>query len=64
MAELPSYSNSNGDNGDDAGEGPDRGLTTGTPRWVYVFGILAIVLVLLFVIIHFLGGGLGDHTSP
>jgi hypothetical protein len=43
---------SNGDFGDD----------TGTPRWVYVFGIVVIVFVLLFVILHFAGGGLGGHT--
>jgi len=44
------------------GQPPDRGSTTGTPRWVYVFGIIAIVLVLLFVILHLTGGGLGGHT--
>ncbi len=35
-----------------------------TPRWVKVFGIIAIVLVLLFVIMHLTGGGLGGHTPP
>ena len=40
--------------------GPDCGSTTSTPRWVKVFGI--IVLVLLFVILHLTGGGLGGHT--
>ena len=33
----------------------------GTPRWVKVFGIFALVLVLLFVILHLTGRGLGDH---
>lgn len=43
---------SNGDVDDDSG----------TPRWVYGFGFIAIVLVLLFVILHLAGGGLGGHT--
>jgi hypothetical protein len=33
----------------------------GTPRWVKVFGIFALVLVLLFVVLHLTGRGLGDH---
>jgi hypothetical protein len=49
MADLPG---SNGDTGDDA---------TGPPRWVYVFGIIFIVLVLVFVILHLTGRGLGGH---
>lgn len=50
---------------------PDRGSTTSTPpstpRWVKVFGIIAIVLVLLFGILHLTGnslGGPGRHTTP
>jgi hypothetical protein len=50
MADLPG---SNGDIDDDA---------TGAPRWVYVFGIIFIVLVLAFVILHLTGHGLGGHT--
>jgi hypothetical protein len=53
MADLPPSRDSNGGTGDD----------TGTPRWVYVFGIIAIVLVLLFVILHLTGGGLRGHVS-
>jgi hypothetical protein len=33
-----------------------------TPRWVKVFGIIGIVLVLLFVILHLAGRGFGGHT--
>ena len=33
----------------------------GTPRWVYVSGIIAIVLVLVFVILHLTGGGFRGH---
>ena len=31
----------------------------GTPRWVYVFGIIVLALVLVFVIKHLTGGGVG-----
>ena len=31
------------------------------PRWVKVFGIIFIVLVLLFVILHLMGLGFGGH---
>ncbi len=41
---------------------PRRVTTTrGRPRWVRVFGIIVIVLVLLFVILHLSSGGLGGH---
>jgi hypothetical protein len=43
------------------GVGPDRGSTTRTPRWVSVFGIIVILLVLLFLIMHLTGGGPGRH---
>jgi hypothetical protein len=62
MADPPPYPGSNGDIGDHTGVRPDRGSTTSTPRWVYVFGLIALVLVLLFVILHLTGGGLGGHT--
>ncbi len=34
---------------------------TGTPRWVKVSGLIAIVVVLI-VVLHLLGGGFGGHT--
>jgi len=40
---------------------PDSISTNGTSRWVCLFGCLAIVLILLFVILHLTGRGLG-HT--
>jgi hypothetical protein len=61
------------DTSDDTGVGPDRGSTSGTPRWVKVFGIIAAVVVLLLVILLLTGGGhgpsrhtggLGGHTPP
>jgi hypothetical protein len=48
MADPPPYPDSNG--------GP------GTPRWVKVFGIIAIGLVLLFIILHLAGGGFHGHV--
>jgi hypothetical protein len=33
----------------------------GTPRWVYVFGLIVIVPVAVFVIRHLTGAGLGHH---
>ena len=41
--------------------GSSRRSTTGTPRWVKLFGIVVLVLALLFVIRHVTGGGLGGH---
>ena len=62
LADMPTYP----DTGDDPGVTPGRGSTTSTPRWVYAFGIIVIVLVLLFGILHLTGGGLGpnDHRAP
>lgn len=62
MADPPAYTDSNGDAGDDTRMKPDRESPPGTPRWVKVFGIIVIVLVLLFIILHITGGGLGGHT--
>ncbi|HEV8635254.1 MAG TPA: hypothetical protein VG370_13565 [Chloroflexota bacterium] len=36
---------------------PDTGAPPGTPRWVKVFGIVALVLVLLVVAVMVAGGG-------
>jgi hypothetical protein len=33
----------------------------GMPRWVKVFGLIALILVLVFVILHLTGRGLGGH---
>ncbi|HZO32349.1 MAG TPA: hypothetical protein VFH48_40900 [Chloroflexota bacterium] len=40
----------------------DPPADTGTPRWVKVSGLIAVAVVLLFVILHLLGGGIGGHT--
>jgi hypothetical protein len=43
---------------------PDRGSTTGAPRWVKVVGIIAVVLLLLLGIMMLVGGehGPGRHA--
>ena len=49
------------------GDSPDSRLTTGAPRWVKVFGIIAIALVLLFVVLHLMGHGMnhmGHGVNP
>ena len=33
-----------------------------TPRWVKVFGVIFLILVLLIVILHLTGNGLGGHS--
>ncbi len=56
---------------DDKGVGSGPESTTGAPRWVKVFGIIAVVLVLIVVVALLTGGshGPGRHlgggqTSP
>jgi hypothetical protein len=52
----PSY---HPDSSDDARARFDRDSPPSTPRWVKAFGIIGLVLVLLFVIMHLTGRGLG-----
>jgi hypothetical protein len=33
----------------------------GTPSWVKVFGLIALIAAVLFAILHVAGGGIGDH---
>ena len=62
MADPPAYPDSNSDTGDDTRLRPDRESPPSMPRWVKVLGIIVIVLVLVFIILHLIGGGLGGHT--
>jgi hypothetical protein len=55
MADESLDPGSRGDSGDSGDAGPARGSTTGAPRWVKVFGIIAIVLVVAFVVLHLTG---------
>jgi hypothetical protein len=58
MADVTSYL----DKGNDTGVGPNHGSTYTTPRWVKVFGIiLIIVLVLLFLAQHLVFESMGGH---
>lgn len=58
MRKLPDF---NGDTGDDTDVKPTADRPPSTPRWVKVSGIIAIVLILLFVILKLtsVGGGHG-----
>lgn len=57
MAEPPRYP--------EAGAEPERESNAGAPRWVKVFGVIAVVLVLLIGIMLLSGGnhGPGRHTG-
>ncbi|HEU0079500.1 MAG TPA: hypothetical protein VFQ76_17720 [Longimicrobiaceae bacterium] len=42
---------------------PDPGDFPGTPRWVKVYGLAAIVFVLVVVVVHLAGGGFRHHGA-
>lgn len=48
----------------DPGAGPDHEATHTTPRWVKVFGMITLVLLVAFVVLHLTVGGPGSHTAP
>ena len=53
--------------GNDIGGGPYREPPPGTPRWVKVFGLIALVVLVLFVVVLLIGGGEhgpGRHSGP
>ena len=58
MAEPPLPPGSSDDT-DREGESPP-----GAPRWVKVFGIIALVLLVLFVARHLTSGGFRGHAMP
>ncbi|MEU1003777.1 hypothetical protein [Streptomyces tibetensis] len=41
---------------------PDADDDEGAPRWVKVSAAVAVVLVVVFVIVHLVGGGMHGHT--
>jgi hypothetical protein len=57
MADLPNGSSA------DTGTGSGRRSAPGTPLWVKVFGIIALALVLLFVVLHLTGHAPRGHTT-
>ena len=44
----------------ETGTRPDPEAPPGVPRWVKVFGIVVGILILVFVILHLTGNGLGN----
>ncbi len=40
----------------------DRRSAPATPRWVKIFGAIALVLLLVFVVLHLTGHGFGGHA--
>lgn len=40
---------------------PDRGSVPNMPRWVKVLGIIFITIMVVFVLLHITGNGLGGH---
>lgn len=56
MTDSPSGPAASPETGDES-MGPDPEATVGPPRWVKVFGIIALVLALLVVVVMFVGGG-------
>jgi hypothetical protein len=40
---------------------PENKPEQGTPRWVKVFGAIAVVLVVVFLVAHLAGGGMHGH---
>ena len=53
----------NSDTGDDTGVGPDREPTTGIPRWVWVSGIVVVLVVLAVAAVMLTVGG-GHKPIP
>jgi hypothetical protein len=39
----------------------EAGEDAATPRWVVAFGIVGVVLILVFVAVHLAGGGFRGH---
>ena len=53
----------NPDSGDHTGVGPDREPTTGIPRWVWVLGIVVLLVVLAVAAVMLTAGG-GHKPIP
>lgn len=48
----------------DSAPGTHDEPVTGTPRWVIVSGIVALVLIVAFATFHLAGGGFVGHVPP
>ena len=61
MPDLHSDGDSAGNPGDDPAVGPDRESPPAMPTWVRVFGVVALILVLLFIVLHLTGHAPRGH---
>ena len=57
MADSPTQSDPARAASDDIGAAPGAEPTTGAPRWVKAFGVIALVVVVLIVVLLLVGGG-------
>ena len=67
MADLPSSPSSNRTDDSITQTNPGRDVDAGTPRWVIVFGVVALVVIVLVVALHLAGlapGGMMNHGMP
>lgn len=67
MAEMPHPSNTDTDGVAGRSATPEHEAAPGTPRWVIVFGAVALAIVVLVVVVHLAGGGMGammNHGMP
>jgi hypothetical protein len=60
MANVPPIPDSDDEARADTRARPDHDLPPNTPRWVMVFGIIALALVVLVIVLHLTGGGFGS----
>jgi hypothetical protein len=58
MTDMPRPSHAAG--GADSGQPVPAEVHT-RPRWVNVSAVIAVALVLAFVVVHLVGGGMGNH---
>jgi hypothetical protein len=64
MPDLPPDPDPNSyisDSGDNAHSGPPRDSAPATPRWVYMFGLITLIIALVIIVLHVTGGGFGGH---
>lgn len=67
MPELPHRSDTHADAAAARGTAAEPEVGPGTPRWVMVFGLVALALVVVVVVVHLAGGGMGaimNHGMP
>lgn len=64
MPDLPPDPDANGyvsDSSDNADPRLVPSSPPGTPRWVYIFGIIALLILLSVIALHLAGGGFRGH---